>query len=141
MSEFDKLPPEQKRSAFVQAAALLVVPSAIITLFVVTATVGYGLWRVEGLIEDTKTIAADTKRNVAKAKMISVDSNRILKIEVQEKDRTIAALTYVLEQQAVPAYRCMSRLIQQGADRPPEFLFTPSAGVIDPETCDQAPKP
>ena len=120
----EQLPPEEKRAAFVQATALLIVPSAIVILIIVGLIVGFTAWRVE-------TVASDT--------------NRLVREELREKDNIISQQQFILEEQATPAIIYMlNQMKAAGLDTPIVLLnphcppFNPAATV--PPAC-PAPRP
>ena len=63
---------------------------------------------------------------------VAQDTNHILKVEVQEKDKQIAALNFVLEQQAIPAVTFMAEEIDRLGGKPPKVLLTPTGPPFVP---------
>ena len=63
---------------------------------------------------------------------VAQDTNDILKTEVQEKDSQIAALNFVLEQQAIPAVTFMAEEIDRLGGKPPKVLLTPTGPPFVP---------
>lgn len=106
----EKLTSSERRSVFLQTTALLIVPAAIIILLAISAGVGYALWRVESVARDT---------------------NNILRGEVQEKDQQIAALEFVLNQQAAPGLIYLLRQCQRQGRDCPEILLSPSEPTFE----------
>ena len=63
---------------------------------------------------------------------LAQNTNHILKVEVQEKDKQVTGLNFVLEQQAIPAITFMAEEIDRLGGKPPKVLLTPTGPPFVP---------
>lgn len=99
-----------RRELLSSMASLILIVAAVV-LFVVGAVVGFTAYRVDSVARDT---------------------NRILRVEVQEKDAQIADLTYIIEEQATPAILHMIGQLQAAEIAPPVVLLNPHCPPFNP---------
>lgn len=85
----------------------------------------YSIYQLETAVEDTK-------RSVASAKMISLDTNRIVRQELADTKARLEAANYVLNQQAAPAIVHMLKVLRAAGLQTPEVLLSPSEPPFKP---------
>ena len=105
-------PTQPTPRALLSATANLILLASAAILLVVGGTVGFVGWRVDGVARQT---------------------NRIVKVEVQEKNVLIEQQQFVIEEQATPAIVYMLTTMQKAGLQPPLVLLNPNCPPFDPK--------